>query len=303
MALDNWILAGSSVPNDAIPLGYFKEQKESGKETYAHGNSSATRVFLCCWNCRAAFVDDVLGYAYLDGSNTLHRVLPDPHPDLYNFWAGDATIEGIGTVGVGVNGAIAFPTAKVTVNYRPFPYRFLADAFTGSEINRYVSRQYAFNADYLTVNGTMKFVTPVPPTVLTAPPGRITGTMELTLTWHEVPGKATNPFEPPNIENVIDCYGRVNDSDFDGYDAGTVLFMGIDPQMSTPRLAGDNFYWTIAMKFLIRDNGAGIGGETAGHQYLYDVANARWDLVTSDGLTGGPRIYQEADLNSLFVIT
>lgn len=89
---------------------------------------------------------------------------------------------------------------------------------------------------------------------------------------------------------------------------GTVLFVGIDARMTNYRIAtGDpnvNRYWEIAFKFLVRDNGM-VGSpinEHAGHNFFWDQGQQRWDLVTTDGTTAGKRLYEYADLNTLFTI-
>ena len=300
MALDTWVLVDSGTPTENMVTGQYKEYRESGKENYSTGNSGAVRVFLVAWDVRADFLDDCLGYSYLDGELEIHRILPDPHPEIENFYASEASVEGLGVLGTSEAGSIQWTTAKITVPYRPLPYAVETDADTDTELDRYVQRMYAFNADYLTINGVMKFATSGK--VLSNPPGRITGTQELTYLWHEVPGKSDDPFSPPNIDTVDSCYGKVNSSSFDDYPAGTMLFLGCDPQMVTPRLASDNFYWNISLKFLHRDNGIGADGGQAGHNYIYDVANARWDKLV-DNATGTHTIYETADLNTLFTIT
>jgi|SRR5579884_1879453 len=310
------------VPDDGLGALDYKELKESGKEAYSPGASTANRVFMTNWLVRVNFIDALLGFSYLDANNNVKRILPDPHPEIPTFYAEDASVEGFGVLGLG---AFRWTNAKITSNYKPRDYFVLADNQVTSELQRYTSRTAAFAADYLTIGGGMKFVTSG--IVLAAPPGRITTSMELQYTWHEVPALPTSPFIIPNLTAINNCIGKVNSTAFDvsggNYPAGTVLFCGVDPKMVTPKLSvpttvNGNFAWEITFKFLYRNNGTwgggsssyvpgsgfvgGGGGEIAGHNFLWDQANARWDLVTSDGTASGPRIYQSADLNTLWTI-
>jgi hypothetical protein len=314
MALDAWQYAPNVSP-DALVNYQYMELRESGKESYSPGNSTANRCFMVAWDDRAFFLDDLLGYSYLQGT-TIHRVLPDVHPEIDNFYATDAQVDGMGVLGKADNNSISWTNAKVTTNYKPAVYSVLPDskispysqspqAGTYTELDRYTSRQYGFSADYLTINGAMKFVT-APNVVLSNPPGRITQAMQLNYTWHQVPAKDSYPFQPPNIKAIQNCLGKVNSVVFDinggNFPAGTVLFIGVDPKMMTPLLTNDVFYWEITYNFLVRNNGAGLNGETAGHQYIYRIDLGKYDLITNDGTFGGQRIYQTADLNTLWTI-
>lgn len=303
MSLSQWNYA-PNVPPDQLGDFDYMELRDSGKESYAPGSSTVNRVLMVRWDRRPRFLDDLIGWSYLQGT-TIHRIIPDEHPQISNFFAIDAQVEGLGVLGKEDHNAISWTNAKVTATYKPVDYAIKADNEIGYELERYVTRAYGFSADYLTINGQMKFVTN-PGTVLSNPPGKVTGAMQLNYTWHEVPAKDANPFQPPNIKAIQNCLGKVNSVPFDtnagNYPAGTVLFVGVDPKMTTPKLSGDVYYWEITFNFLVRNNGAGIGGETAGHQYIYRVDLGIWDLVTADGTFGGPRIYQTADLNSLFTI-
>jgi hypothetical protein len=257
---------------------------------------------------RPSFLDSLLGWSYLDGANAIHRILPDEHPDIANFFACDASVQGRGELDHNDNNAIDWTIAEVTANYKPVPYDVKSDNEITTELDRYVTRIYSFSADYLTIQGNMKWVSRSPAgQALSSQPGKTTGTMSMQYVWHEVPGKASNPYVVPNFNAIISCLGRVNSVPFDpnGADcpAGTVLFIGVDPKMQTPKLTDEVFYWEITLSFLYRNNGPGIGGETAGHNYIFDAANNRWDKVTADGTAGGTPIYGSADLNSLFTIT
>ncbi len=332
MALQNWIYNGG-VSVDTLTSNEYTEYKDSGKESYSPGQATANRSFLVGWDFRPQFLDDLLGWSYLDSNNAVKRILPDEHPEIDNFFAEDATLEGIGVLGASDNNTISWTTAKVNTNYKPRDYAVKADYLVSSELDRYTTKTYAFSADYLTINGQMKFNTPAGKgQVLQSPPGRITTAMELSYVWHQVPAKNTNPFIIPNLNAINACIGCLNCKPFDpnggNYSEGTVLFVGVDPKMVTGKKNGStatnpvgNYFWEITFKFLYRNNGAGAVGsscggspatgcleigqmpEYAGHNYIYNIQQGIWDLVTSDGTFCGQRIYGYADLNSLWSIS
>lgn len=314
MSLSSWNYQPNVEP-DALGDNDYFELKESGKESYSPGASSANRLLMCNWDVRPDFLDDLLGWSApgSQGQGTIHRVLPDEHPEIANFYAEDATIEGIGPPGMSDNNAISFTNAKVQVNYKPRDYLVLADNQITTEQDRYTSRSAEFIGDYLTLNGGMRFV--ATGATLASPPGRITTSMSLVYTWHEVPGLNSNPFQIPNLSAVSNCIGRVNSVPFDtkagNYPVGTVLFVGISPKMVTPKLSDGsstspfgNHFWEIQLNFIYRNNGYTSYSEYAGHNYVFNIDPKvnKWDLVTSDGTVGGPRIYQSADLNSLWTL-
>ncbi len=228
---------------------------------------------------------------------------------MHGFYAMNASVEGKGVLGKSaLAGSVDWTIAVITCEYRPVDFAVLDNSLIssspGGELARFCTRKYAFAADYLTLEGAMKYVTRPDHTALQVPPAKITGNITKTITWHEVPAKIANPFTPQNIANITTCLGKVNTETFDGNLPGTVLFVGVDPQMVTPKLSTTQYTWEISLSFLVRDNGlCAATGEEAGHQYRYDTPNQRWDLITSDGTLGGPRVYETADLNNIFVIT
>jgi hypothetical protein len=272
----------------------------------------------------------LLGWSYLDPNNTIQRILPAEHDDIDNFFAEDATIEGMGVLGHTGN-SVTWTVAKVNVNYKPRDYNVKNTYAT--ELDRFITRTFSVNADYLSLNGQVKFCSNQ--LMLNNAPGRITATMELTYTWHQVPAKNSNPFEVPNLNSIAACLGQVNSTTFDanngsgGYPPGTILFLGIDPKMLTGKRHGDtatnpngNYFWEIQHKFLYRNNGlvtitqgatsssSFVGPppsitEYAGHNFIFNIAPSvyKWDLVTANGSVFGPRIYQTTDLNSIFTIS
>ncbi|WP_020469322.1 hypothetical protein [Zavarzinella formosa] len=312
MSLENWTYVPVGVSTEDLGAYQYLEGKETGRESYSSGGSQCTRVFLVAWDQRGRFIDDLLGYSYIDGSGRICRVLPDSHPEISNQYATDCSVEGIGQLGIARTGTAfgSWTTAVITANYKPRPYAIDSDSDVSyysvvgdhPELHRYLTRNSTFSVEMLTVQGAMKFVTSQ--RAIPNPPGKAIGTIGLQYVWNEVPAISFNPFVIPNLSAIKACFGKVNNTVFDGgggnYPPGTVLFLGVDPQQIMPRLNGDNYYWTITFSFLYRDNGFVESlGENAGHNYLFEPTTG-WDLVTTDGTSGANRIYQSADLNTLF---
>jgi hypothetical protein len=332
MTLANWTLSGPSIQNDHLPALHYKMAKgfKASFSTSNPGNSAIPYTYLVGWDSAAAtssssgtfspdannlqnFLSDVLGYAYIEQTGVttyqIHRVLPDSLFDWPVFFAQNATVEGWGVPGESpYTYEQVYPTAKVQVDYKPLNYAVKEDSElsgnVGEELERFVTRGFGFDSQYLTVNGAMKYCT-TPYGQVATQPGKITSTQELNYTWHLVPGLAGNPFTPPNISAIMSCIGTVNSVAFDtvaGINAppGTVLFTSADVTLELPSLGGSeaqayltngiSYYWTIVFKFSYRNNGVydtrdpghttnkyypGVGGNALlngvpiGHNFVY----------------------------------
>ena len=321
MALSTWtyVPQGSGPPPLYGDTDY-SEQLNSGNIS-AGSNASCTRIFFIKDEVIPSFLDALLGYGQVSNVGAVQRVLPDPHPVFNNMYASEATVERMGLNPLSVqypNKTARSTTAKVTATYKPVDYEVVADTGSIAEQYRFVSRSKLPAGEYFSIDATgMYYCNKVNPdgkhVSLASPPGRITASAEITMTWHAVPpNTATSPFIEPNCAAITNCLGRVNSVAFDpahyNYPAGTVLFMAAEPRMVANRVttgaANYNYYYEITMKFLYRNNGpsAVVAGEYAGHQFVWDQANRRYDLITTTGLTGGNRLYETADLNTLFQI-
>lgn len=321
MTLSAWNYV--AVNSGVAPPGYgntdYSEQLNSGN-VQAGSNASSTRIFFIRDDVIPTFLDALLGYGQVSNAGAVQRVLPDPHPIFNNMFASEASVERVGLAGNSTqypNKTARSTTAKVTATYRPVDYEVVADNGSLTEQYRYVTRSMVPAGEYFTVDATgMRYCNNVnadgSKRSLSTPPGRFTGTSELTLTWHQVPpAPALSFFVPPNLSAITACQGRVNSAVFDSahynFPAGTVLFLACEPRMVANRVttgaANYNYYYEIQMKFLYRNNGySGLVGETAGHQFVWDQGNLRYDLITNDGTSGGKRLYLTADLNTLFNI-
>lgn len=277
-----------------------------------------------------AFLDSLLGWADVANGQYIIRELPDAHPVYSNYYCMEASVEGIGVK----EGQLQYngipiarsQVAKITGVYKSADFEVIPDQQVQNEMYRFVSRTMNFSGEFFTINATgMRFVSNVGSDgehkALAIPPARITGVSELTYIWRLVPGNPSlglaGRYVTPNMGRITSCLGKVNSLAFDpdvaNLPAGTVIFLGAEPKLIAPRITTgqieDNIFWEIMMKFLYRNNGfvnrttdGQVINEQAGHNFLWDQGKEWWDLITHNGLSSGTRLYQTADLNSLFSI-
>lgn len=301
MTLDAWELITTPTDiNTAYGDTRYAIVNGSVVESFNEDGSDIKISFLVDWDQRKQFLDDLLGWAVPGAGGTIQRVLPDQYQDYPKFYALSATVDACGKPRI-ESGLSLWDKAKVNVTYRPVPYAVLEDNEINTELDRYVIREYDGNADYLTLVGQMKFV--ADKTILNATPGKVTPNTVIKYTWLKVPALASDPFIPPTFTAINDCVGSLNNTTFDGWAEGTLLFMKPgETRLICPRLATfDSYYWEISYYFQLRDNGVGpYFLEPIGHNYVYNIAANNWDLVTHDGEYEGNRIYQYSDFYDLF---
>lgn len=336
MCLSSWFYN-----SDDEDFGYRELVESKGKGNVSPDSAQLERVFRVVWSNVPHFLDDLLGYSYIASprpvAGNFSRVLPDEHPLYANFFAMDATVEGLGSPSYGSGGSglgtfddtdaccqqvgkeiISYPFAKITAVYKPIDYAVICDdelpSVTGStgeynsssEYARYCTRTYSYASEILTLQTAMKFVSTG--RVLQGGAGQVQFMTTVNMLWRQVPSDMSgDPFVCPTQTAIINCVGHVNDGIFLGQPAGCVLFIGAEPKMRTPKMGeqggGDQFLWDVNYQFAIRNNGTAADGDSAsGWNYFYDVSLGEYDLVTSDGTTGGKTIYQSADLTQLFKI-
>lgn len=321
MALDNWIFDPAGTTGFPIGVKHYRENtKESGVASFTESSGNAHRVFLVDWDQSNAFIQDVLGYSEIGGGITnVSRVLPDLHPEfpMYAMTAKRVPIDP-STVAAGIS---EWSRAWIDVEYRQVDYFVEADVILQTdELYRFVSRRTIPKGDYLQLqNNTFQWVSrPNPNKNLGFTPGIIIPAKTLEYVWKFVPsrtfifgGDPNIQLRPPTEATILALIGTTNSTTFDSiYPAGTVLFTAAEATLIPPRF--NNFYmWDIKYYFECKDHGAGVGGEEAGVNYLYDQVGTnaappntpRWDLITTTGAVGGQRLYNSGDLNALFKIT
>ncbi|AWM39777.1 hypothetical protein GobsT_18610 [Gemmata obscuriglobus] len=299
----------------------------SGGGTFAPGNSQATIVYLVEYYYVERFLDVVLGKTVNPGTGLLRRSAsapefdslqgstPEEHPYFYNFFAASAEVVPMGKPSEDVDGSPLWAKALVTVVFRPNNYLIVPDGeYTSTtEINRFVVKTQEGNADFQTSQGQFRFVTDPEHRPLEIQPAIVIANQRLTYIWKQVPVKVDVDGRPdlgkiPNLGTVLPLEGTINETVFDGYEPGTVLFSAYTPTLVMPQAAtANNYYWEIAYALSVRDYGVSftpvVPGEHVGWNYAYDPTRNQWDLYTDTGLVDGRPMYKYGELNDLFAVT
>lgn len=211
------------------------------------------------WDEVTDFCKDCLGSVTVDGGS-LKRTLPKAHP-VYSWLFAErvSTIEGFqyNTTDMSDSQLEApaieyyakYNYAKVVVEFAPRPYSLFADESIGTdtvehyndggvattkdvtyEYWRYTTYKTKPSVEYLTAqHGQFRMAGTDPDGI--AFPGQvrlIKKSKALAITWHQVPQSVA---EGDNIYNGL---GRVNQHDWWGYAAGTLLFLGYETSDPVP---------------------------------------------------------------------
>lgn len=306
MSLDTWTFAPSGSFTDVIPIGDYTYRESVDSYTGTLGdNPQAVRKFFVDWDMKSLFIDDLLGWSVQSGSG-LQRVLPDEHPDYSYFFATDCSVKPLGVPNTSGTRSSKWDVAEITVTYKPLPYAVRADKDITTELDRFVSRETQGSAEYLTANNTgVKWVKDQQS--LQFSPGIAQPNLVQVMTWHSVPARIdpadyNSEFKIPNESLVLPLMGCTNDATFDGRAPGTVLLENIGSRMVMPKLDNGYYMWDIIYSFRIRDYGPSLDepGQRAGVNYIYDLRDSTYSLITTDGTLTGGRIYPSANFGLLF---
>ncbi len=230
--------------------------------------------------------------------------------------------------------------ASVDILFTTVPYRVMTDVQlsgqspTGNEWERYCEVRPQPAGQFVSVDSAQqvfKYAETVTggPTLLQpikSPQTILLPKKEIHITWYEVPHLGLfNSTDPFGLSlNLDKCIGKVNSSAIWGYAAGTLLF---DPPRLTPVMAGVSSgfmglndvwdpprMWNVEMIIKWFDppnNGTSANTDSRVRGWnivaFYPKAGSAlgaitYFLVTTDGTSGGPRIYQQADFNDAFLM-
>ncbi len=309
-----------------------------GAETRELDQSTMRKSFFVAWESRFDFCELCIGTEKLwdDGGKTrLSRLIPDAqygrHTDPYRDNIVATKIESIkGANGAGVDdidGNVEYPDARIDVFYELVKYEQAADGsvytstsgVADSEVERYV---YYDGADgdvevYSMPGGGMHYIVEggtaagVPEPHLRPLPFNVNINRPLekfSYVWERLPEAAfaatSNLFRRIYTgEGSEGSYmGRINSVKFFGREVGTVMFLGVKPELLLSQ-TGDGKRWRLKYNFLFAPSG---------HTWLryFDPTGARSDYYfvgngsvhhTADSLPDNYSIVTgAADLNNLF---
>lgn len=202
--------------------------------TFGDDQTVLTRRLACLWEDWFDFAIDMLGYDEWTSGPVLNRYLPQADPEVNGFYCDEMQMIDIAGKPIAADGLDCLQyvddsggtqtqgMAIFSARFRAPLYKMLEDedvlAEDVPELMRYVVRtkedaieSLVFPAATLKWKGTEK---PVP-----ASAGILFPTAVYKYAWTRVPVNA----EPENA--IADTLGKVNDAEFDGKDAGTLLCM------------------------------------------------------------------------------
>jgi hypothetical protein len=233
---------------------YFAEQIGSNSGTASLNNTTMRRVFLISWEDGYDFLKNMLGTIAQDPNSGIvtYVIYPDIYPsDSDCLWARTAEIEGMGKAYVGSDGIIAYNLAKITIEYGRPDY-LVNDTWS--------EESTTFKTEVMLVSGwTLQWSdgTPVPHN--SGIPNTVS---DISLTRYFVTEEMYTQMKPA----LIAAGGCVNESDYRGYSAGTLLFNGFSPKrtinlfgQSTQSQSGFNTNYTITV---------GMKCKPQGHNYF-----------------------------------
>lgn len=217
-------LVGSKSPNDSL---------------FEHTSAQVVETMLINWSDREKAVKAILGHpARRDALATkLHRQLPMKHPDWYWLYASKiSTMKGVNFLGTKTNKSRgSFPVyefCELHILYSTRPYKMLEDHVVGNvgaggEKRRFVEKVPAPKAEILTSDrGQWQWNDPAAPLIssntIKGGVGYPIAKTMLQWKWHDVPDAfVMNASGVPT--NILSCLNKVNDAEFEGFAAGTLL--------------------------------------------------------------------------------
>lgn len=301
----------SATSNSRIEYTFRNEGGRSGRrERWAPGANQVVDIVHVGWVDWPAWRTDMIGTSRFNAaatSNTgLSRTPPQTHPQFP--WMRVADIELLEVIGV-VNdmntGGISFSgevgqqaVVVAQVTWAAVPYHFApADSVTvgnvtvplNSELNRFVERKSKYNVEALPLKGTQFALKDDRTVTFPGDPTILFPSEDLVYLWHEVPTASGNDFDLPDalLARFKTFPGKINSTEFDGYEAGTLLCGVPERQL----VFGANGFpqWEIAYHFQFRPTG---------WNHKYDPLSGTFREVVID--QNGLPPYKSEDLNLLF---
>lgn len=292
---------------------FFTEDPEAYSERHQPGIFEATRTLRCRWNDRNKFRLDLIGQAFKNADGTIHRYIPERHPDnQFMYCVGADLVKGKGRPSIDFvtglprfldgpqpptpepdrpdqpsGGTVTYGWAEFVTSWQNLPYFVYSDdqlAQYGAtrEIYRFTRKIEQSASETITLPAAaFKWVSDQQP--LPQGPVKVFYTKQIEYTWYKVPD--------PNINSIDSCLGKVNKVTFDGYDPGTVLFLAPD-KIQDP----STYLYDITYKMLYRPKGWNKFFRVQGNVGVF--ADFSVDGTVSDA--DGNRLIDAVDLYTLW---
>jgi len=261
----------SPLNNDALGLQYLvvADDRSPDVVNFSTGSQSASMVIRQRRNQLGSIAKNIIGYAVADTSINaaqqqvahLVRYLPWRHPLFPWLWASDCTLQFRGTAHQNASGFGFEPVytigddhpLELRVTFTPRTYNVLSETdvgfsqannYAGSEFKRFVTTIENPRVEFITPQGgnfQFQFADPITTIIFgqSAPINQATpvrlAKKELKWIWHDVPHSAIysgSIGEEKLADHIIEGVGKINNAEFAGYPAGTLL---MQPPRITPK--------------------------------------------------------------------
>lgn len=256
-----------------IPYG----ELDGYTESYNQDGPESRRILITPWTAAEHFPVAMMGDVSRAGGLTLNRIVPERHPKPELGYCVELKLSrGIGApVKDGGAGMLKYidrvnnldGVAVWEAVYRPLPYTVKVDdelreqvkgggGGAGSELNRYVIREFENNVEVYTLPGnSMVWGSPVPSRngvqihneQITEPLPMQRGLATLRYTWCWVP--------EPIPSHIFALQGKVNAASFDGQDPGFLLLQSIDISERKYTASGNPCRFITYLMLLRADSG------------------------------------------------
>ncbi|MGA2799517.1 MAG: hypothetical protein ABSE63_18190 [Thermoguttaceae bacterium] len=200
----------------------YKELTGSPIEQYDANGMTATRLFICPWDDRDSFVQEILGEGYQSGISD-----PVAYPGAGGVaaikvkvepLADDLEIQDLGDLAGGLNAYQGF--AKVTVSYKKQTDTVALNVVAGIASQSQLTYSTELTYDAVTLPGGDLYL---PGNTQVAFPTAAQGTVCIPVTKHILTWSGVTS---PPWSTIRSCKGTWNNAEFLGAPAGTLLFDG-----------------------------------------------------------------------------
>jgi hypothetical protein len=211
----------------------YKELTGSPVEQYGADGMTATRLFICPWDDRDSFVQEILGEGYQSGISD-----PVAYPGAGRVaaitvkvepLADDLEIQDLGDLAGGLNAYQGF--AKVTVSYKKQTDIVAIHVVAGITLQGQLTYSTELTYDLLTLPGGGLYL---PGNTQVAFPSAAQGTVRIPVTKHILTWSGVT--NPPWTA-IRNSKGTWNNAEFLGAPAGTLLFDGATVKGVFPSLS------------------------------------------------------------------
>lgn len=251
-------------------------------ESFLTDNSRVTASIYSRYLERLELIDALTGFSYVtkeSGKWVLRRITPLPYPYHHGLrCAGAPRVSGRSSQGVGPGITLPFPmgqkakqlasigqptyvAAEINLLFTTIPYKIKEDSDVLSQdplylnlpdegdslkrgVKRYISRVGRPAGKLISIPGNYLYYKASGRPVLGSSASFFQPAMDITYTWHQVPEDALP------IDAWMLCSGAVNDLDFDGWPAETLLFQQASFRTTTSPFGLQQCDVTYTFRFL-----------------------------------------------------